>query len=124
LFAYIDGMSFSTSESADNLINCFPQITAILIKEGLTVNWSKTSALWASSKPIPERIKLSHSSLFCRSLNLMKNDCTEILGSYIEHDVESISDAESTRNGTLSKLSSGNSPKATFSSPTRAQFYS
>ena len=98
-------MSFSTT--ADNLINCFPQIAAILTDEGLTVNWSKTSTFWASSKTIPENIKFFSQQPFPADPSIsiaLKSGCTEILGSYIGHDLESISDALSQNIHSLTTL--------------------
>ena len=103
--AYIDDMSFSTT--ADNLINCFPRIAAILTQEGLTVNWSKTSTFWASSKPTPENIKLFSQQPFPADPSIsipLKSDCTEILGSYIGHNLEAISEALNQKQYSLTTL--------------------
>ncbi len=74
-------MSFSTS--ADNIINCFPRIAAILMNEGLSINWTKTSALWASSNPAPENLKVFLQEPFSDDPSTsiaLKSNCTELLG--------------------------------------------
>ncbi|MFN9913770.1 MAG: hypothetical protein ACK53L_14350, partial [Pirellulaceae bacterium] len=87
-------MSFSTT--ADNIINCFPRIAAILTNEGLSINWTKTSALWASSNPTPENLLAFLQQPFSDDPSIsiaLKNNCTELLGTYIGHDLEAISNA-------------------------------
>jgi hypothetical protein len=98
-------MSFSTT--ADNLINCFPRIAAILMQEGLTVNWSKTSTFWTSSKPTLENIKLFSQQPFPADPSIsipLKSNCTEILGSYIGHNLEAISEALNQKQHSLTTL--------------------
>ena len=113
--AYIDDMSFSST--ADNLINCFPRIATILMHEGLTVNWTKTSTFWASPKPTPENLKIFSQQPFPADPSIsipLKSDCTEILGSYIGHNLESISEALNQKQHSLTtifrKLTDSNFP--------------
>ena len=103
--AYIDDMSFSTT--AENLINCFPHIAAILTDEGLSINWTKTSVFWASSNPAPETLKNFSQQPFSDDPSIsiaLKSKCTEILGTYIGHDLEAISDALEQKQHSLTTL--------------------
>jgi hypothetical protein len=99
-------MSFSTT--ADNIINCFPRIVAILMNEGLSINWTTTSAFWASSNPAPENLKVFLQQPFSDDPSTsiaLKSNCTEILGTYIGHDLEAISDALEQKQHSLTALS-------------------
>ena len=66
------------------------------MNEGLTINWNKTSAFWASSNPAPENLKVFLQQPFSddpSTVIALKSNCTEILGTYIGYDLEAISNA-------------------------------